>query len=252
MKTTTKILLTALMTATFLFVGCDSADDMPVEPTPTPEVEAPDTPAASTPPPSANTAASAADQVKQLASDTTQAAKDTVAAATAKLTESVQGQSDSKVKELAKSLTQKVQEFSSTLTSDAPLKEKLQSAVGSLSAGEDGESLGALQQIKQANLTPEQNQLIGEVQNVWSALVVQRNFAGLETSEGEVGKIVSALQGGDSATALTHLKQLAAKAALTPEQKDLLNKVVAQYAPGLEDAGAAVQEGLKGLNPFDK
>ena len=253
MKTISTTFATMMLGASLALVGCDASnqDTAPAAP----DAPAPVTPSAAETAPPADTdsaAKTAADQVKQLAADSSQAAKDSVAAATAKLTESLPTSTDGKLAELTKDLTEKVKSFSDTLTSDAPLKDKLQAAVESLSKGEDGESLGALQQIKQANLTPAQTQLVSEVQNVWSAVVVQKNFAGLSAGEGEVGNIVNALQGGDTATALTNLKQLAAKASLSPQQKELINKIVTQYAPGLGDAGAAAQESLKGLNPFDK
>jgi hypothetical protein len=65
-----------------------------------------------------------------------------------------------------------------------------------------------------------------------------------------VGKIVTALRSADTATALTQMKQIASNASLTEGQKNLLNTIVQQYAPGLDNAGKALQEGVKGLNPF--
>ena len=256
MKNTRKTAIIALTALCGSLVGCDSSKTEPApEQTPTPQPPAASAPTSSekapAPPREASTPA-ATSQVKQLAEDTSQAAKDAFSDLTSKLTKSADGPSDPKLRELAQDLTEKVKSFSSTLTENAPLKEKLQDAVASLSSGQDGESLSFFQRIKEANLTPEQSQLAGEVKNVWSAVVVQKNFSNLSTSEGEVGKIVNALQGGDTTTALTNLKELASKATLSPPQKDLLNTVVAQYAPGLQDAGAAAQEGLKKLNPFDK
>jgi hypothetical protein len=139
-------------------------------------------------------------------------------------------------------------------TGNSDLKTKVASALQSISSGkEESSGLGTLfQQAKQANLTPQQTQLVKEVSNLASAYVVQKNFSSVDGAQGDVANIVNALRRGSITPALPALQSLAQNASLTAQQKDLLGTLAGQYAPGLKKAGDSLKQGLQSLQGLGK
>src|SRR5260221_536565 len=83
-----------------------------------------------------------------------------------------------------------------------------------------------------AKLTPEQLGLAKQVGNLASAYVVQKNFAALDGSQGDVANIVSSLRSGKIKSALPSLKNVAESAKLSDTQKQLITTIADKYAPG--------------------
>lgn len=236
-----------------LLTGCDSSKTTAPAPNPAPSTQtAPGTSSAQPAKPAEVKAPEppAQTDLKQAAADTQNAATAALDDVTKQLTTSIQAKADSVLNELSKELSTKVQSLTQSLGTEEGVKSTVQSALKSLTENKDIQSLEIYQKVAQAKLTPEQTKLATEVRDVLSAFTVQKNFSSLAASQGEVGKIVTALRSADTTTALTSLKSLSSNASLSAGQKDLLNTLVGQYAGGVQEAGKALQDGLKGLNPL--
>jgi len=146
-------------------------------------------------------------------------------------------------------LAGKVKSLSQSLGVNDTLKSQLDGALQSLTAGKDSTALGQVFQVAQAatNLTPQQQQLAKDVGNLTSAYVVQKNFSSLDGAQGDVASVVNALRQGNITAAVPPLQKVAQNAGLTPSQKELVNSLAEQYAPGLKKAAGSLQQGIKSL-----
>lgn len=159
---------------------------------------------------------------------------------------------DAQLNSLSGDLSSKVQALHGSLKGNSAAQSQLQSTVQSLLGGKGADSLGSLQKLTEAKLTPEQMKLAKEVGNVGSAYVVQKNFGALEGAQGDVAQIVNSLRKGQPTAALPAIQKVAQNAKLTPAQKDLIGSLADKYAPGTKKAGAAVTEGLKSIPGLGK
>ncbi len=116
------------------------------------------------------------------------------------------------------------------------LQNLVKSLMGSVSSGKDGEAnktLGKL--MAAANLTPEQLSLLKELRVGLDVLTLKRNFDPKDPAlAGPVGQAVQAIQTRNPAQAFLALTQIAQKANLTPQQKDLIQSLIANYAPAAQ------------------
>jgi hypothetical protein len=158
--------------------------------------------------------------------------------------------SDSQLGPIASELTGAIQKLSTSLGTNAAVKEQLDNTLKALTGGKDSEALThAFDLAKSAKLTPEQVGVAKQVGNLTSAYAVQKNFATLEGSQGDVATIVSSLRSGNVTAAVPPLKNVATSAKLTAPQKQIITKVADKYAPGWEKARGAM-DGLKKLPGF--
>lgn len=252
----------AIVSAVVLFTGCgqsssNSNQGNASSPAPTSKPEA----AAPAP------AASAAPTAAPSPTDAQAAPAKAVAAAVDASTSSVQAtnqdvsqfaaaaasQPDQTAASVGNDLAAKANSLAQSPDSSPELKSQVGSAMQSLSAGKDASALTTLfQQAKQANLTPQQSQLVKDVGHLASAYVVQRNFSSLNGSQGDVATLVSSLRKGSVAPALPALKSLAQNASLSPQQKDLVSTLADQYAPGLKGTTDALKQRLQGIPGLGK
>ena len=158
--------------------------------------------------------------------------------------------SDSQLGAIAAELTGGIKQLGTGLATNAVVKEKLDGTLKALTGGQDSEALSsAFDLVKGAKLTPEQVGVAKQVGNLTSAYVVQKNFATLEGSQGDVATIVSSLRSGNVTAAIPSLKNVAASAKLTDPQKQIITKVADKYAPGWQKAKGAM-DSLKKLPGF--
>ncbi len=158
--------------------------------------------------------------------------------------------SDSQLGAIATQLTGEIQKFGAGLATNAVVKEKLDSTLKALTGGKDSEALThAFDLAKGAKLTPDQIGVAKQVGNLASAYTVQKNFATLEGSQGDVATIVSSLRSGNVTAAVPPLKNVATSAKLTDPQKQIITQVADKYAPGWEKAKGAM-DSLKKLPGF--
>jgi hypothetical protein len=162
-------------------------------------------------------------------------------------TEQAKAASDSQLGPIAGELTTKIQSLGTALAGNATVKSALDGTLKSLTGGMDSEALNsAFDLVKGAKLTPEQVGVAKEVGNLTSAYVVQKNFATLEGSQGDVATIVKSLRSGNVTAAVPPLKNVATSAKLTGPQKQIITKVADKYAPGWQKAKGAM-DSLKKL-----
>jgi hypothetical protein len=180
-------------------------------------------------------------------------ASDALAAPVSQFAAAAAAQPDKQAASIASELTDKAKSLAASAAGNPSLKAGVGSALQSLSAGKDSSALGTLyQQAKQANLTPQQTQLVKDVGNLASAYVVQRNFSSVDGAQGDVATIVNSLRKGSITPAVPALQSLAQNATLTPQQKDVLGTLAGQYAPGLKKATDSLKQGLQGLQGLTK
>ena len=164
--------------------------------------------------------------------------------------EQAKAASDNQLGPIAGELTTKIQSLGSALAGNATVKSALDGTLKSLTGGMDSEALSsAFDLVKSAKLTPEQVGVAKEVGNLTSAYVVQKNFATLEGSQGDVANIVSSLRSGNVTAAIPPLKNVATSAKLTDPQKQIITKVADKYAPGWQKAKGAM-DSIKKLPGF--
>ncbi len=157
---------------------------------------------------------------------------------------------DSQLGAIATELTGKIQSLGTALAGNPAVKTALDSTLKSLTGGMDSEALtSAFKLAETAKLTPEQLGVAKQVGNVASAYVVQKNFATLEGSQGDVANIVSSLRSGNVTAAIPPLKNVATSAKLTDPQKQIITKVADKYAPGWQKAKGAM-DSIKKLPGF--
>ena len=216
----------------------------PTAPTPEPAAPAATTAAANTQTPPAAPVAAPVD------ADSPQ---DALSAPATQFAAAAAAQPDAQAASIGSELASKAKSLAQSAGTSPDLKSRLGSALQSLSAGKDASALGTIfQQAKQANLTPQQTQLVKDVGNLASAYVVQRNFSTVDGAQGDVATIVNSLRKGSVAQALPSLKSLAQNASLTSQQKDLLGTLADQYAPGLMKASGSLKQGLQSLQGLSK
>jgi hypothetical protein len=164
--------------------------------------------------------------------------------------EQAKAASDSQLGPIAAELTAKIQSLGTALAGNTTVKSALDGTLQSLTGGMDSEALNsAFDLVKGAKLTPEQVGVAKEVGNLTSAYVVQKNFATLEGSQGDVATVVSSLRSGNVTAAIPPLKNVATSAKLTDPQKQIITKVADKYAPGWQKAKGAM-DSLKKLPGF--
>jgi hypothetical protein len=157
---------------------------------------------------------------------------------------------DSQLGSIASELTGKVQSLGTAVGTNNAVTSKLDSTLKSLTGGEDSAALtSAFGLVKGAKLTPEQLGLAKQVGNLASAYVVQKNFASLDASQGDVATIVSSLRSGNLKAAGPPLKNVATSAKLTDTQKQLITTIADKYAPGFSKAAGAM-DAVKKLPGF--
>lgn len=187
--------------------------------------------------------------VAVLAGSTSTASAQTATVATNFL-QSAASAPDSQLGSIASELVGKLQALGAVGGTNSAITAKIDSMLKSLTGGQDSNGLtSAFGLAKSAKLTPEQLGLAKQVGNLASAYVVQKNFATLDGSQGDVATIVTSLRSGDVTSAIPPLKNVATNAHLTDGQKTLISKVADQYAPGWKKAGAAM-DAIKKLPGF--
>jgi hypothetical protein len=167
------------------------------------------------------------------------------------LKSSVASTGDSTLKSLGSDLQSKSTALNKSLAGNSDAQSSLQSALQSLVSGKSADSLGGLQKLTAAKLTPEQTKLATDVFHTGSAFVIQKNFGALEGSQSDVAKAVTALRKGDAISALPAIQGISQNAKLTAPQKELIHSVAAKYAPGTEKIENAIK-GLGNLPGFGK
>ena len=150
--------------------------------------------------------------------------------------------SDATLKSLGNDLGTKVTALNKSLGTNSEAKGQLQQALSGLLGNRASASLGSLQGLSKAKLTPQQTKLAKDIYHTGSAYLVQKNFSSLEGSQADVAKLVGSLRQGGTAQALPALKSIGQNAKLTPDQKDFLSSLSDQYAPGLKKAGSALKK----------
>lgn len=235
--------------------GTPAAPATPAKATPAAQA-VPATPA--TPAPSTTTAAKPASvpaariQPSGLAqTPATPAAQAAPTDAVSLLTKYAGAQTDSVLASLGTDLSGKVKSLTDSLGGNTAVKAQVEKAVTSLVGGKDSEVLASLNQVVAAsNLTPQQLQLAKETGNILSAMVVQKNFSGLEGAQGDVATIVNSLRKGEVIAAVPAIQKVASNASLTSSQKELIGSIADKYAPGVKSAAGALQQGLKKIPGF--
>jgi len=209
-------------------------------------------PAAAPPATTAATDAQNAPAAPPSAADT-QASQDPLAAPAAQLASVAATEPDPQAASIGSELASKAKSLAQSAAGNTDLKSRMGSALQSLTAGKDASALGSIfQEVKQANLTPQQTQLVKDMGNLASAYVVQKNFASLDGAKGDVATIVNSLRKGSVAQALPALQSLTQNASLTSHQKELLATLADEYAPGLKKASDSLKQGLQGIQGLTK
>jgi hypothetical protein len=167
------------------------------------------------------------------------------------LKSSVASTGDSTLKSIGSDLQSKSTALNKSLGGNSEAQSSLQSALQSLVSGKSADSLGGLQKLAAAKLTPEQTKLAADVFHTGTAFVVQKNFGALEGSQSDVAKAVTALRKGDALSALPAIQGISQNATLTAPQKELIHSVASKYAPGTEKVENAIK-GLGNLPGFGK
>lgn len=161
----------------------------------------------------------------------------------AKFVDAAKASSDSQLGGIASELTSKVQSLGTATGGNSAITSKLNSTLSSLTGGQDSAALAsAFKLASSAKLTPEQLGLAKQVGNLASAYVVQKNFATLDGSQGDVATIVTSLRAGKIKDAVPSLKNVATSAKLTDNQKQLITTITDKYVPGFSKASGAVNE----------
>ena len=161
-----------------------------------------------------------------------------------------QSASDSQLGSIASELTGKVQSLNTATGTNSAVASRLDSTLKSLTGGADSAALtSAFKLASSAKLTPDQLGLAKQVGNLASAYVVQKNFASLDGSQGDVANIVSSLRSGKIKDAVPSLKNVASNAKLSDTQKQLITTIADKYAPGLSKASGAM-DSLKKIPGF--
>ena len=251
--------IVALVSAAFLLTGCgqsssNSSETAKNSPASSPAASPDTTPAAApAAAPSLVTVTSDVQKVATAPDSTSTVAAQAGSDQVSQFAASAAGQSDQTAASIGNELAAKANSLAQSAQGNPDVKTQIGGALQSLSAGKDANALTTLfQEAKQANLTPQQTQLVKEVSNLASAYVVQRNFSSLSGAQGDVATIVDSLRKGSYAPALPALKSLAQNASLTPQQKDLLGTLTDQYAPGLKKATDSLKQGLQTIPGFNK
>ncbi len=161
-------------------------------------------------------------------------------------------QADGVLSSITSDLSGKLAVLGQSLAQSPAAKQQLDGAVKSLVAGKELDALSAYAKVAEAKPTAEQTKLLTEVKDLTAAYVVQKNFATLPGSEGDVAQIVSSFRKGETLSALPAIQRVSQNGQITSGQKELLGSLADKFAPGVKKAGEALQEGLKGLKAFGK
>jgi hypothetical protein len=168
----------------------------------------------------------------------------------AKFVDAAKASSDSQLGGIASELTGKAESLGTAVGGNSAIMGKLNSTLSSLTGGQDSAALAsAFKLASSAKLTPEQLGLAKQFGNLASAYVVQKNFATLDGSQGDVATIVTSLRAGKIKDAVPSLKNVATSAKLTDTQKQLITTITDKYVPGFSKASGAM-DSLKKLPGF--
>jgi hypothetical protein len=227
-----------------LLSGCGKSSN----PSPDTNTQAP----AASAPAATNTVAATVQAVTTAATETVKATAQAAQSAVAKLATDLVSQAkattDTQLGSIATELADKVKSLDASTGTNQAAQAALTGTVQSLVNGQDSGALSsAFQLAKSATLTPEQITLAKDVGNVASAYVVQKNFASLEGSQGDVASLVTSLRKGELTSTLVPLQNITQNAKLTDTQKTLVSSLADQYAPGLKKAADTVNQGLDTL-----
>ncbi|MCP5523890.1 MAG: hypothetical protein H7A46_20325 [Verrucomicrobiales bacterium] len=157
---------------------------------------------------------------------------------------------DSVLNSIGGDLGQTATSLKQSLEADAGLAGSVETAVKSLLEGKDTGALGVCNQLMKSNLTPQQKELATEMRNLSAAFLAQKNLSALDGAQGQVATVVNSLRQGQVAAALPAIKELAANASLTADQKGLLKSLAKEYAPGLSELGRSLPVALPDLPPL--
>jgi len=150
---------------------------------------------------------------------------------------------DKELSSLATELTAKMESLGKSLTANPELKTKLDGILKSFTGGKDTDAVASAYKLAAgAKLTPEQTGLVKEVGNLASAYAVEKNFSGLEGSQGDVASVVASLRKGELTTLVPALQRIGQNAKLSPGQKELCTTLMDNYAPGLKKAASSLKD----------
>ncbi len=260
------VLLSAAVGAALLAVGCGPSGSESTPPA-SAETNAAAKPAEAKPAAAASATASnpaPAAEVKQAATEAAASVQESVKPAAGQVAQAAtnaasqflsvaEGKSDKVLASIGQDLAPKLNSLATALAGQPAAKSQVDATLKSLVSGDSAGAIEAVTALAQAKLTPEQTDLAKQVRDLAAAYVVQKDFSALEGVPGEVATVVGALRKGEVATALPALTNIAAKAKLTPAQKDLVNSIAEKYAPaGLKQAGDALQQGVKSIPGLGK
>lgn len=153
---------------------------------------------------------------------------------------------DAQLKYLSGDLNSKIQALTTALATNSTASNCLQTAVQSLSSTNSTNALVAFQQVGALQLPDDQSKLARQVRDTAGAFLVQTNLGTLEGSQRDVAEIVAALHKGLSVAAESPIKKVQKNSKLTSSQKDFLNVLSAQCAPGVD----SVKDTFKALKGF--
>lgn len=153
---------------------------------------------------------------------------------------------DTQLKYLSSDLSARIQALSTALATNSAASNCLQSAVQSLSATNSTNALVAFQQVGALQLPDDQAKLARQVRDSAGAYLVQTNLGALDGSQRDVAEIVAALHKGLTVAAESPIKKVQKNSKLTSAQKDFLNVLSAQCAPGVD----SVKDTFKALKGF--
>lgn len=164
---------------------------------------------------------------------------------TSKLAAAGPDSGDATLKSLNQDLASSIKSLAASLGDNAALQSQLTKAAEAVAGGNSLESLGLVNKLTAAKLTPEQMGLAKEVKNLTAAYAVQKDLGALEGARGDVATIVNGLRKGEVTTTLPAVQKVMQNASLTASQKSLLTSLADSYAPGLKKTGNQLQQGAK-------
>lgn len=148
--------------------------------------------------------------------------------------------SDSALASLGADLGKTAGSLKQSLEGKSSLTEMLDTGIRAVLTGRDAEALGLYDKLTRADLTPAQEKLAREVQNLVAAFLTHKNLSALDGAQGQVGQLVTALRQGNLAAVTPAVQQLTQNLSLTPAQKDFLSTLTAKYGPAVKELGRSL------------
>ena len=119
----------------------------------------------------------------------------------------------------------------SSFSGNSQAKGLLSKAMGMLKSGDSTGAIDTLNKLSDVEMTPDQKQLYTEFKKSADVYVMGNSF---DTSDpaisGPVNNTIAAIQTGDTIKASQGLQELYGMTELSPEQKELVGKIAAQYS----------------------